>query len=243
MNNKLNDFINSMQLYTLTLQPIASILAKILKQNDLTKNWLIPWWTAAIHRQMFNCKEDKIMFKRSTIRIACLISCIFVMNFVQAQQKSLTIGLIGDSTVANTYGCGPAFAIEVNDQVKVLNYAKNGATLDSLSKKLDALIKKKPNYIIIQFGHNDMKRYDTKSYSEKLKGYVDRIKRAGIKAIIFSSVTRRNFGEDGKIRLLLPPGSPPDGDGEDGDVCANGVCDIGEAFRAPYGNYWFQEEY
>jgi putative tricarboxylic transport membrane protein len=52
-----------------------------------------------------------------------------------------------------------------------------------------------------------------------------------------------HFGEDGKIRLLLPPGSPPDNDGDPGDVCANGVCDIGEAFRAPYGNYWFQEEY
>lgn len=52
-----------------------------------------------------------------------------------------------------------------------------------------------------------------------------------------------HFGEDGKIRLLLPPGSPPDGDGDPDDVCAGGVCDIGEAFRAPYGNYWFQEEY
>ncbi len=52
-----------------------------------------------------------------------------------------------------------------------------------------------------------------------------------------------HFGEDGKIRLLLPPGSPPDDDGDDDDECANGVCDIGEAFRAPYGNYWFQEEY
>ncbi len=52
-----------------------------------------------------------------------------------------------------------------------------------------------------------------------------------------------HFGEDGKIRLLLPPGSPPDGDGLPGDLCADGVCDIGEAFRAPYGNYWFQEEY
>ncbi|MFT5709764.1 MAG: type IV pilus assembly protein PilY1 [Halioglobus sp.] len=52
-----------------------------------------------------------------------------------------------------------------------------------------------------------------------------------------------HFGEDGKIRLLLPPGSPTDNDGDSGDVCVNGVCDIGEVFRAPYGNYWFQEEY
>ena len=52
-----------------------------------------------------------------------------------------------------------------------------------------------------------------------------------------------HFGEDGKIRLLLPPGSPPDNDGAYEDICANGICDLGEMFRAPYGTYWFQEEY
>jgi lysophospholipase L1-like esterase len=111
----------------------------------------------------------------------------------------MIIGLIGDSTVASTYGWGPAFAPQVKDPVQVLNYAKNGATLDSLSKKLDALIMQHPNYILIQFGHNDMKKYDTDAYSKKLKDYVERITRGGSKAIILSSVTRRNFNEEGKI--------------------------------------------
>ncbi len=51
-----------------------------------------------------------------------------------------------------------------------------------------------------------------------------------------------HFGPDDKIRLLLPPGTPPGGEG-DGTDCENGVCDIEELFRNPYGNYWFQEEY
>ena len=83
--------------------------------------------------------------------------------------------------------------------MNVLNYAKNGATLDSLSKKLDALIKQEPDYILIQFGHNDMKVYDTEAYSKKLQDYVDRVTRGGSKAIVLSSVTRRNFDEKGKI--------------------------------------------
>jgi lysophospholipase L1-like esterase len=119
--------------------------------------------------------------------------------FDQAQQKTLSIGLIGDSTVASTYGWGPAFSPQFNGKVKVLNYAKNGATLDSLSKKLDVLIKQKPRFILIQFGHNDMKVYDTKAYSKKLKDYVDRITRGGSQAIVLSSVTRRKFDENGKI--------------------------------------------
>jgi len=52
-----------------------------------------------------------------------------------------------------------------------------------------------------------------------------------------------HFGEDGKIRLLLPPGAPTDPTANPHDPCAGGVCDLGEAFRAPYGTYWFQEEY
>ena len=53
-----------------------------------------------------------------------------------------------------------------------------------------------------------------------------------------------HFGEDGQIRLLLPPGTPQgdtDGDGEQN--CEAGVCDIGVPLRAPYGDYWFEEGY
>ncbi|MEQ9463360.1 MAG: PilC/PilY family type IV pilus protein [Haliea sp.] len=53
-----------------------------------------------------------------------------------------------------------------------------------------------------------------------------------------------HFGEDGQVRLLLPPGTPAgDSDGDGDNDCVGGVCDIGEIFRPPYGTYWFQEEY
>ena len=53
--------------------------------------------------------------------------------------------------------------------------------------------------MLIQFGHNDQKRYDLNAYSANLKSYVDRIKKAGGQPVIVSSVTRRTFDENGKI--------------------------------------------
>ena len=140
---------------------------------------------------------------KSLITAILVFTSMLAAPLIQAKENSLTIGLIGDSTVANTYGWGPAFAASVKGKVKVLNVAKNGATLDSLSKKLDALLKEKPDYVIIQFGHNDMKRYDAKVYGEKLKRYVERVKKAGSKPIVFSSVTRRHFNENGKIQSVV----------------------------------------
>lgn len=114
-------------------------------------------------------------------------------------QESVTIGLIGDSTVAMQSGWGPAFTGRFNENAEVLNHAKNGATLQSLSTKLDDLLKLKPDYVLIQFGHNDQKRYDTNVYRNHLKSYAERIRKAGGKPIIVSSVTRRSFDENGKI--------------------------------------------
>jgi len=53
-----------------------------------------------------------------------------------------------------------------------------------------------------------------------------------------------HFGDDGQIRVLLPPGTPATSIDQPGNVdCSGGVCEVGEFLRPPYGNYWFQEEY
>lgn len=128
-----------------------------------------------------------------------LLLCITLAHTAIAQNTGPTVGLIGDSTVATTYGWGPAFADQLGDSVTVLNYAVNGATLESLSAKLDRLLEQKPDYVLIQFGHNDMKRYGADEYRKKLTDYVQRVKRSGVRPIVLSSVTRRVFGADGQI--------------------------------------------
>jgi lysophospholipase L1-like esterase len=135
----------------------------------------------------------------SVIAMATIASAQFCL----AEVKAITIGLIGDSTVAEQSGWGPAFAGRFNDRVKVLNHAVNGATLQALSKRLDELVALKPDYVMIQFGHNDQKKYDTKVYSELLKSYVERIQKAGGKPIIVSSVVRRTFDANGKIESTM----------------------------------------
>jgi type IV pilus assembly protein PilY1 len=51
---------------------------------------------------------------------------------------------------------------------------------------------------------------------------------------------------DGEISVILPPGTPNGGDGDgdgDGDgLCPGGICNIG-TFPAPFGNYWYREDY
>ena len=127
------------------------------------------------------------------------ISLLISLAVCGAKVKAVTIGLIGDSTVAVESGWGPAFTERFEDRAKIVNYAKNGATLQALSKKLDELVQLQPDYVLIQFGHNDQKRYDTTVYRDHLKSYVERIRKFGGKAVIVSSVTRRSFDAQGKI--------------------------------------------
>jgi len=133
------------------------------------------------------------------MRMYSAIALLMSISVCNAQEKAVIVGLIGDSTVAVQSGWGPAFAERFNRDVKIVNFAKNGATLEALSKELDALVKLKPDYVLIQFGHNDQKRYDTTVYSDHLKSYVERIRKSGGKAVIVSSVTRRSFDAHGKI--------------------------------------------
>ena len=120
--------------------------------------------------------------------------------FERSEQPKLIIGLIGDSTVASTYGWGPALADQLIDEARVVNYAENGATLEALSKELDTLLEWSPHYVLVQFGHNDQKRYGTQQYGELLRSYANRIRDAGAEVVIVSPVTRRNFDQQGKIK-------------------------------------------
>jgi pectinesterase len=142
------------------------------------------------------------MMKKSFFKLFAIV-LFFGTTLQLTAEKAIVIGLIGDSTVAEQSGWGPAFASRFNENVKILNYAKNGATAPSLFKKLDLLLQHKPDYVFVQFGHNDQKRFEPNAYRDNLKIYVEKIQNAKAKPVIVSSVTRRSFNEKGKIVSLL----------------------------------------
>lgn len=143
-----------------------------------------------------------------------LVSLLVLAGICHAQEKNLTIALIGDSTVTDGAGWGNAFAGRFDDHVKVLNFAVGGRSSKSWynEKRLPKVLEAKPDYVLIQFGHNGQpgkgparETDPATTYRDYLKIYVKAFREIGAKPILVSSVTRRRFDENGKITSTLTP--------------------------------------
>ncbi|MCM8529636.1 MAG: rhamnogalacturonan acetylesterase [Lentisphaeraceae bacterium] len=138
----------------------------------------------------------------------------FSQSLLSAEQKKITIALIGDSTVTTSAGWGKAFALRFNDKVTVHNFALGGRSSKSwlAEKHLPKALASKPDYVFIQFGHNGQPGKGPKretipqtTYKEFLQIYIDEFKSIGTIPVIISSVTRRKFDKDNKIASSLEP--------------------------------------
>jgi lysophospholipase L1-like esterase len=76
-----------------------------------------------------------------------------------------------------------------------------------LNARLKCLLAAKPDYVLIQFGHNDNpgkgpeRETDPETtYRANLIRYVDESRGAGATAILVTSIVRRNFDASGKIK-------------------------------------------
>jgi len=126
----------------------------------------------------------------------------------------IKIVLVGDSTVTDAAGWGKGFAIQMKPEATVVNCARGGASSKSytdlgLWKKALA---EKPDYVLIQFGHNDQpgkgperETDPATTYPERLRAFIDEARAAGAKPILVTSLARRVFGEDGKLLKDLEP--------------------------------------
>jgi pectinesterase len=157
-------------------------------------------------RSITGLRPAKMRTKSVTLRLLSFAGSLLTTSLHAAEAGDPTIGLIGDSTVAHKEGWGPAFERITKDSFKVINRAKNGGTLETTSGQMDKLLQQKPDYVLIQFGHNDMWEYDAEVYAEKLAEYIERTRRAGGKAVVLSSVTCRNFDDAGKILPVISGG-------------------------------------
>lgn len=129
-----------------------------------------------------------------------------------------TIYGIGDSTMANKVkpeenperGWGQMLPLFFNDNITIDNRAVNGRSTRSFiaEKRWDDILKtlKKGDYVFIQFGHNDQKEKDSTRYTNPHTAYrhnlirfVKETRAKGATPIIFSSIVRRNFNENGVL--------------------------------------------
>ncbi|WP_165698046.1 rhamnogalacturonan acetylesterase [Flavobacterium nackdongense] len=147
----------------------------------------------------------------------CIVA-IFLFISLSAMAQKPTIYGIGDSTMANKplanenpeRGWGQMLPQFLTANVVFENRAVNGRSTKSFIdlKLWDAVYNslKKGDYVFIQFGHNDGKVTDSTRYTNPHTAYrhnlirfVTESREKGATPIIFSSITRRNFNEQGVL--------------------------------------------
>src|ERR1700760_3921079 len=112
---------------------------------------------------------------------------------VRAPGTTVRIDLIGDSTQTNNAGYGRGFCANLTAAVDCVNMAKGGASTRTFREQglWDHALATKPDYMVIQFGHNDLVTKDHADRQVELPQYVDNLKRfvtearaAGIKPVL-----------------------------------------------------------
>jgi pectinesterase len=154
-------------------------------------------------------KLTMIKFLKSNSILALLLFAIVTMAFV-AQQKKVTIWMIGDSTMANKSkkafpetGWGMEFGRYFDNTVSIQNKAMNGRSTKSFinEKRWDSVIEnlKEGDYVFIEFGHNDEKieqptvGTSIAEFKSNLAKFVVEARAKGGIPVLLTPVTRRSF--------------------------------------------------
>jgi lysophospholipase L1-like esterase len=146
------------------------------------------------------------------------VSLFFLLISLNCLAQKTTIYTIGDSTMANKTkpdenperGWGQMLPLFFNDNIIIDNRAVNGRSTRSFidEKRWDAIYKvlKPGDYVFIQFGHNDQKEKDSTRYTNPHTAYrhnlirfVNETRAKGAIPVLFSSIVRRNFNEQGVL--------------------------------------------
>lgn len=147
-----------------------------------------------------------------------IIFTFLIFLSLNTYSQSITVYAIGDSTMANKpspdenpeRGWGQMLPSYFSSNVVIDNRAINGRSTKSFidEKRWDAVLTtlKPGDYVFIQFGHNDQKENDPKRYTNPHTAYRQNLIRflletreKGATPILFSSIVRRNFNEQGTL--------------------------------------------
>lgn len=131
---------------------------------------------------------------------------------VRKPGTKVRVDLIGDSTQTLNAGYGRGFCANMTADVDCLDMAKGGASTRTYREQglWDRALQTKPDYMVIQFGHNDLvtkehldRQVELPDYIANLKRFVMEARSAGITPVLVTPLTRRYFEADGKIHSDL----------------------------------------
>lgn len=152
------------------------------------------------------------------ISAAVLLALTFsaTTSAVDDATAPVRLAIVGDSTVCNypderpERGWGQFIEERFNaGSVKVSNLAASGRSTKTFIKegRWQKTLDEKPNYVLIQFGHNDShdpgKSEATDAatgYKEFLRRYIDDSRAIGATPILVTPMVRRNFDTNGKLK-------------------------------------------
>jgi lysophospholipase L1-like esterase len=140
-------------------------------------------------------------------QIPAPLPAVGVRNMAILHGAPVRIVLVGDSTVNNGGGWGSAFCALLTPNVECVNLARNGRSSKSYYDEglWENALTQHGDYILIQFGHNDMpgkgpaRETDPEtSYAANMRRYIEQARAAGATPVVVTSLSRRTY-KDGKL--------------------------------------------
>lgn len=122
-----------------------------------------------------------------------------------ARTGEVLLVLAGDSTVTYNAGYASGLRSHLDKRLQVVNLSRGGRTTATFRSdgRWDQMLKLKPDYVLIQFGHNDSAVMGVDVYTKNLEKFVEEARAAGVKPILATPISRRYFQADGKIHSDL----------------------------------------
>lgn len=150
-------------------------------------------------------------------KLTLLLIVFLLLSAFKADKPTVTIFMIGDSTMANKdltggnpeRGWGMVLPRYFTGEVRIDNHAMNGRSSKSFidEGRWDKVISRmKPgDYVFIQFGHNDEKPKPDRhtepgsTFDDNLRRFVNETRAKGGIPVLFNSIVRRNFDASGTL--------------------------------------------
>jgi lysophospholipase L1-like esterase len=157
------------------------------------------------------------MHKRQSNISTAVTLCLLLLAWgapsqaAQSIQPKVRLVLVGDSIVV---GWGKPLRKYLSDEVVVTNLAVGGRSSKSFMAEgsWQKALALKPDYILIEFGHNDQPGHGPQiitdpqtSYRQYMTRYVEEALAAGIQPVLVTSLSRREWDANGKINSSLQP--------------------------------------